>query len=441
MNNIKHSPGVTDHSFFSPIAIVSAGCVFAGSPNLESLWQLVASGQNASSEVPPGRWVLDPSNLCANSMAEVDKVHTIKGFFAEVPERNPEVYPLPLEVLQKLDAGSLFALEAASQALKGKIANLDRQRVGVILGHIALPTEGACKLNLQVLGKALFEAAGLPIPKECQGIEPSWLSQPAALPANLISTAFNLGGPCFTLDAACASSFYALKLASDALYHRRADAVLAGGVSGADSLYTHMGFSQLRALSMSGNCRPFDHRGDGLMVGEGAGIFLLKRLQDAIEAKDQILGVIRGIGLSNDIGGGLLAPNSEGQLRAMRAAYQQSGLKPSDIDLIECHAAGTPVGDGVEFSSMAELWKSESYRVNQCVIGSVKSNVGHVLTAAGGAGLAKVLAGLSHQQLPPTAGFETSSSSVKMDSSAFRVLKTVEAWKRRRDDIPRRAAL
>lgn len=127
---------------------------------------------------------------------------------------------------------------------------------------------------------------------------------------------------------------------------------------------------------------------------------MLKRLQDAIEAGDEILGVIRGIGLSNDIGGGLLAPNSEGQLRAMRAAYQQSGLKPSDIDLIECHAAGTPVGDGVEFSSMAELWKSESYKANQCVIGSVKSNVGHVLTAAGGAGLAKVLAGLSRQQLP-----------------------------------------
>ena len=441
MNNTKLGPGVPDQSFFSPIAIVSAGCVFAGSPNLESLWQLVASGQNASSEVPSGRWVLDPATLRADSMAQADKVHTTRGFFAQIPERNPEKYPLPQEMLQKLDAGSLFGLEAAHQALKGKIEKLDRQRVGVILGHIALPTEGTCKLNLQVLGKVLSEAAGLPVPEECLGVEPSWLSQPAALPANLIAKAFNLGGPCFTLDAACASSFYALKLASDALYYRRADAVLAGGVSGADSLYTHMGFSQLRALSMSGNCRPFDHRGDGLMVGEGAGIFLLKRLQDAIDAGDEILGVIRGIGLSNDIGGGLLAPNSEGQLRAMRAAYQQSGLKPSDIDLIECHAAGTPVGDGVEFSSMAELWKSESYKANQCIIGSVKSNVGHVLTAAGGAGLAKVLAGLSRQQLPPTAGFESCSSSIKIDSSAFRVLKTVQPWERRQADIPRRAAL
>jgi len=441
MNNTKHSPGSPDHSFFSPIAIVSAGCVFAGSPDLESLWQLVASAQNASSEVPSGRWVLDPATLRADSMAQADKVHTTRGFFAQVPERNPEKYPLPQEILQKLDAGSLFGLEAAHQALKGKIENLDRQRVGVILGHIALPTEGTCKLNLQVLGKVLSEAAGLPVPEECLGVEPSWLSQPAALSANLIAKAFNLGGPCFTLDAACASSFYALKLASDALYYRRADAVLAGGVSGADSLYTHMGFSQLRALSMSGNCRPFDHRGDGLMVGEGAGIFLLKRLQDAIEARDEILGVIRGIGLSNDIGGGLLAPNSEGQLRAMRAAYQQSGLKPSDIDLIECHAAGTPVGDGVEFSSMAELWKSESYKANQCVIGSVKSNVGHVLTAAGGAGLAKVLVGLNRQQLPPTSGFEACSSSIKMDSSAFRVLKTAQPWERRQADIPRRAAL
>lgn len=441
MNSMKHSPAITDHALFSPIAVVSAGTVFAGASNLESLWRIVASGQDASSEVDPSRWVLNPERIRAEFPAQADKVHTTRGFFAPVPLRNFQKYQLSEQFLEKLDLGGLFALEAAFQALDGKIEKLDRQRVGVILGHIALPTEGTCRLNLQVLGKVLCEAAGLPIPRECEGLEPSWLSKPAALPANVIASAFNLGGPCFTLDAACASSFYALKLASDALHHRRADAVLAGGVSGADSLYTHMGFSQLRALSKSGRCRPFDHRGDGLMVGEGSGIFLLKRLQDAIQSGDQILGVIRGIGLSNDVGGGLLAPNSEGQLRAMRAAYLQSGLKPSDIDLMECHATGTPVGDGIEFSSMVELWKSESFKPNQCVIGSVKSNVGHVLTAAGGAGLAKVLCSFQHQQLPPTASFEASAASIKIEGSAFRVLKTVEPWEKRRADIPRRAAL
>ena len=118
MNNTKHGPGVPDQPFFSPIAIVSAGCVFAGSPNLESLWQLVASGQNASSEVPSGRWGLDPATLRADSMAQADKVHTTRGFFAQVPERNPEKYPLPQDMLQKLDAGSLFGLEAAKNCEK-----------------------------------------------------------------------------------------------------------------------------------------------------------------------------------------------------------------------------------------------------------------------------------------------------------------------------------
>ncbi len=441
MNSLKHNQNHPYPAAFSPIAIVSAGCVFAGATNLESLWNLVSSGGDASSEVTPEKWVLNPKSIQAKFASEPDKVHTTRGFFAEAPSRTSTRYPLKPDIINKIDTGSLFALEAATQALENQLQKLDPHRIGVILGHIALPTEGTCKLNLQVLGKALSDEAGIKVPAECEGLEPSWLAKPAALPANLIAKAFNLGGPCFTLDAACASSFYAIKLAAEALYYRRADAILAGGVSGADSLYTHMGFSQLRALSFLGRCRPFDHRGDGLMVGEGAGIFLLKRLQDAVQSGDQILGVIRGIGLSNDIGGGLLAPNSEGQVRAMQSAYTLSGLNPCDMDMIECHAAGTPVGDAIEFASMQELWKNQAYNLNQCVIGSVKSNVGHVLTAAGSAGLAKVLLGMKHGLFPPTASFEKPSPKINLDASPFRVLKTKEPWERRHANTPRRAAL
>src|SRR4029077_8169329 len=155
---------------------------------------------------------------------------------------------------------------------------------------------------------------------------------------------------CLTLDAACASSLYALKIACDELTSGRVDAMLAGGLNRSDSLYTQMGFSQLRALSPSGRCSPFDARADGLLVGEGGAAFVLKRLADAERDGDHIDGVIAGIGLSNDIGGGLLAPASEGQLRAMRAAYWAARWRPGDVDLIECHATGTPVGDGVELS-------------------------------------------------------------------------------------------
>ncbi len=217
--------------------------------------------------------------------------------------------------------------------------------------------------------------------------------------------------------------------------------MLAGGVSRPDCLYTQMGFSQLRALSPSGRCSPFDARADGLVVGEGAGAFLLKRLEDALRDGDRILGVIAGIGLSNDVGGNLLAPSSDGQLRAMHAAYREAGWDPAEVNLIECHATGTPVGDSVEFQSLKALWDSTKWRPGQCVIGSVKSTVGHLLTAAGAAGVAKVLSAFQAQMLPPTANFTTPAPGLDLKASAFRILNRPELWHRRGEHTPRRAAV
>ena len=218
--------------------------------------------------------------------------------------------------------------------------------------------------------------------------------------------------------------------------------MIAGGVSRPDPLYTQMGFSQLRALSPRGRSAPFDDEGDGLIVGEGAGLFVLKRLDDAVRHGDVIHGVIRGIGLSNDLHGDLLAPNSEGQLRAMRAAYDQAGWSPGDVDLVECHATGTPVGDAVEVESLKALWSDEPAEPSgRCVIGSVKSNVGHMLTAAGAAGLLKVLLAIEHKTLPPTANHTKTSPRLGLDQSPFRVLKTAEPWPSASSDRPRRAAI
>ena len=165
---------------------------------------------------------------------------------------------------------------------------------------------------------------------------------PAGLPAAVVATAMGLGGVAFTLDAACGSSLYAIKLAVDELRSGRADAMISGGVSRPDALYTQMGFSQLRRSRPEASAAPLDHRGDGLIVGEGAGMFVLKRLDDALSHGDHIYGIVAGIGLSNDVHGDLLAPSSEGQLRAMRRAYEQAGWGPVDVDLIECHATGNP---------------------------------------------------------------------------------------------------
>ena len=203
------------------------------------------------------------------------------------------------------------------------------------------------------------------------------------------------------MDAACASSIYAVKLACDELWAHRADTMLAGGVSRPECLYTQVGFSQLLALSPSGRCAPFDESADGLVVGEGAGILVLKRLEDAVNEKDRIYGLIKGIGLSNDMRGNLLAPDSKGQIRAMRKTYKSAGLTPCDIDLIECHGAGTPVGDLTELHSLRSLWGESGWSKQQCSIGSIKSMIGHLLTGAGAAGMIKTLLAFKHKILPP----------------------------------------
>ncbi|MEL6179366.1 MAG: beta-ketoacyl synthase N-terminal-like domain-containing protein, partial [Myxococcota bacterium] len=259
------------------------------------------------------------------------------------------------------------------------------------------------------------------------------------LPAGVLARALGLGGGHMTLDAACASSLYALGLAVDALQAHRADAMLTGGLSRPDALYTQMGFCQLRALSAKGRCTPFDARGDGLVVGEGAGVMLLKRLSDALEAGDTIYAVVRGVGLSNDTDGSLLAPSREGQLRAMRTVYDRAGWSPSDVDMIECHATGTPVGDRVEYTSLRALWGEAGWSRGQCVLGAVKANVGHLLTGAGAVGLIKVLLAMRHEVLPPGTNFERPAEGIDLDVGPFRIPSAAEPWERR--STTRRAAV
>jgi len=395
------------------IAIVAQGGVFPGVgvpwADPARLWRQVLDAACAARAVPASRWGRDPRGLLADDLA----LDTVRSLSACLLDLEP-VDPARVALL----AGRM-AWDAA------KTASLDRNRVGVILGHIALPTDAASR-------RACDAFAGRPVAPDD--------GDPAAKPAAALARALGLGGPAYTLDAACASSLYALKLAADELLAGRADAILAGGVSRPDCLYTQMGFTQLRALSPGGRPRPFDAGADGLVVGEGAGVFVLKRLADALRDGDTVLALIAGAGLSNDVGGGLLAPNSEGQLRALHAAYRQAGWEPNSVDLIECHATGTPVGDAVEARSLRTLWGSADWRPGQCVVGSVKSNVGHLLTAAGAAGLVKVLHALGTGTLPPTANLDAVAPALELAGSPFRVARRPEEWERRGGE-PRRAAV
>lgn len=426
-----------------PVAIVGVGAIFPGAPDPERFWRLVESGLDATTEVPPHRWLLDPSRAFDPTIARADRVYSTRGGFVDAFRFDPEGLAIDPAMVEGLDPMFLLALEAGRSAWRSaRTDHLDRDRVGVLFGNIVLPTETTSSLAREVLGQAFSEQ----VPGGGFGpldfpLTAPWNRHAAGLPAGLLARALGLGGGAYTLDAACASTLYALKLSADALQAGKLDAVLTGGLSRPDPLYTQMGFSQLRALSPSGVPRPFDVKGDGLVVSEGCALFLLKRLDDAIRQGDQILGLIAGVGLSNDLDGGLLAPSTEGQLRAIRAAYQQSGWSPTDVDLIECHATGTPVGDAVEFASLKALWGPLGWAPGGCVVGSHKGNIGHALTASGGAGLLKVLLAIRHQTLPPTARFDEPSPGLGLADSPFRILKQAEPWRGRGPGVPRRAAV
>src|SRR4051794_37345335 len=341
------------------IAIVGMGGIFPGAPDLDRFWANVAGGVDSTREVPPGRWLLDVADAYDARVGVPDRVYSTRGGFVEGFQLDPVGLDLDPDLIGRLDPMVHLALHAGRAAWRSAVTGgIDRRRVGVILGNIVLPTESASALARETLGRTLAERLGVAAGGGGGGagqVDPL-NAYVAGLPAGLLARALGLRGGSYTLDAACASSLYALKLAADELLSGRADAMLTGGLSRPDPLYTQMGFSQLRALSASGSARPFDARADGLVVGEGAGMFVLKRLSDAQRHGDTIHAGIAGAGLSNDVDGGLLAPSSEGQLRAMREAYEQAGWDPRDVDLIECHATGTPVGDAVEFASLRELW-------------------------------------------------------------------------------------
>ena len=422
------------------IAIVGIGGLFPGAETLDQFWANVRDGIDSTSDVPPDRWLIKPERAFDPRHAVADRVYSTRGGFVARPKLDPHGLDLDPSLLERLDPLFHLALHVARQAWNdARTDRVDRGRVGVVFGNIVLPTETTSELTRQVMGAVFEEKLGVPA-RERGSTEPL-NAFPAGLPAAIVARALGLEGPAYTIDAACGSSLYSIKLAIDELRAGRADAMLSGGISRPDPLYTQMGFSQLRALSARGKAAPLDHRGDGLVVGEGAGMFVLKRLQDALADGDHVYGVVTGLGLSNDIHGDLLAPSSEGQLRAMRMAYEQAGCSPSDIDLIECHAAGTPLGDAVETESLKSLWGQTGWKKRQCVIGSVKSNIGHALTAAGAAGLLKVLMALKNATLPPTANFERSAPQLGLDEGPFRVLTRAEPWPKRPADQPRRAAV
>ncbi|MEE6139283.1 beta-ketoacyl synthase N-terminal-like domain-containing protein [Mycobacterium sp. 050128] len=411
---------------FEPIAIVGQGCVLPGGLSPDELWDTVRAGRDALGSAQPGYWgvsaehiLRDPKNSAFLDHTWSDRGGYVRGFD---PDFAPRDLLLDVEALDGLDPLYLWAIEAARQAIEGAgwHAGEVPGSAGVVLGNLSYPTK-----TMTDLAEKVWRATTHRI---------DWRNRfMSGLPAHLIANALGLTGGAAALDAACASSLYAIKLACDRLHDRTADVMLAGGVNGASDLLLHVGFSALQALSRSGRSRPFHSDADGLVPAEGAAILVLRRLEDAIADGNTILGVIRAVGLSNDgRGRGLLVPSQEGQERAMRLAYEMAELEPQDISLIECHATGTARGDLTELMSMARIFDG----MTNVPIGSLKSNLGHSITASGAAGAIKVLAAMRARVRPPT--LHADDPLPYIADSPFRLLTEAEPW---HCVGPRRAAI
>ena len=378
------------------------------------------AGKDVLGPVPPDRWGLTAEQAIATGTSAADRSWTDRGGYVRGFEQcfDPTGFAIDESDVTTLDPLFQWVLHTAREALRDAGHETSEARVGAIFGNLSFPSA-----SMSRYAESIWRA-GTDVAPEEPGPDPRNRFT-SGLPALILERALELRAGAFALDAACASSLYAIKYACDWLHDDRADLVLAGAVNCPDDLFIHVGFSALSALSKSGRSRPFNREADGLMPAEGAAFVALRRLADARRDGDEILGLIRGIGLSNDgRGQGALVPSREGQVRAIRAAYEVSGVSPRDISLLECHATGTAVGDTTEIESLSEVFGTLPEPLG---IGSLKSNMGHLITAAGVAGLIKVLEGMRESTRPPTLHAENPIDA--LGDSSFRVLFKPEPWR------------
>lgn len=400
---------------FEPIAIVAEACVLPGASSPDELWSVVAEGRVVTRPVSGEELGLGNAGLQGRRF--------VSGRVDGPPEDHDGLKHLGGVRAADLDPVHRWPLQAAWtawNAAKGtrKVAPARR---AVILANLCYPSRSKVDYAEEVWRQGKTD-------------RPITDTLSSGMPARLIAKMIGAEGPALALDAACASSLYALEIACRKLVARQIDIALVGAVNAADNLILHIGFDALKALSPTGRSRPFVQGADGLVPSEGAVAVVLKRLSD-VGPKENVRGLIRGIGLSNDgKRKGFLAPDGDGQAEAMQRAYDMSGIAPGDVGFLECHATGTPIGDGVEIASAASVFGT----ARDLPIGSLKANTGHLITAAGLASVLKLTSALEHEILPPT---PVDGALIKAFSgTGFRVPSAPETWSRAGDDA-RRAAI
>ena len=441
-----------------PVAVIGIGCLFPGSKDKKGYWQDITNGRDMVREVPPSHFLIDhyfdPDPLVP------DKTYCRQGAFLDPIEFDPMAFGIPPTNLAATDTSQLLSLLVAQQVLNdafpGQLKNMDRSRIGVVMGVAAgleLISEMANRLVKPNWVKGMREA-GLPedeVQDICERImathAPWKESTFPGLLGNVVSgriaNYFDLGGINCTSDAACASSFSALSQGINELYIGSSDVVLVGGADTNNGTFLFVSFSKTPALSPTHDCRPFSDKADGMVLGEGIGMLALKRLDDAERDGDRIYAVIRGVGASSDgKGSSIYAPVAKGQAVALRRCYEVAAYSPETVELIEAHGTATKPGDKAEIEALTTVFGDETKRKDKqwCALGSVKSQIGHTKSAAATAGIIKAVMGLHHKVLPPTIKVEQPNPLMKIKESPFYVNTECRPWVR--DDAhPRRASV
>ncbi|MEV6823803.1 beta-ketoacyl synthase N-terminal-like domain-containing protein [Amycolatopsis sp. NPDC051102] len=423
---------------FEPIAVVGRGCVLPGALTPEALWHNVMAKRVSLGPVPDGYWRLGhplpgepfPGTTGTTGTTGTGEAVRVGGYVRGFDTVwDPAGFAVAPADLSSLDPLVHWTLHCGREALREAGLTEPPPRAGLVLGVLGYPTPGMSRFAERVWTDALpaqlrRAVAGHDVPDPRNRFS-------CGLTAHLTARALGLGAGSLGLDAACASSLYALKIAVDRLHDGAADVMLAAAVNRADDLFVHAGFGALGALSRTGRSRPFARTADGLVPAEGAACVALMRLTDAVRAGTPVFAVLRGIGLANGgRGEGLLAPCPEGQERAILGAYRAAGLDPGSVTLLECHATGTSLGDAVEARTAAKVFAG----ADDLPVGSVKSNLGHLVTVAGLAGLLKLLGAMHAGVRPATLGADDPAEA--LTGTALRPLTEHEPWAG-----PRRAGL
>ncbi|WP_172588829.1 type I polyketide synthase, partial [Shewanella xiamenensis] len=438
-----------------PIAIVGMASIFANSRYLNKFWDLICDKIDAITDVPESHWSIDDYYDADKSKA--DKSYCKRGGFMPEVDFNPMEFGLPPNILELTDSSQLLSLVVAKEVLQD--ANLpddyDRDRIGITLGiggGQKLSHSLNARLQYPVL-KKVFKSSGLSdedselLIKKFQDQYVHWEenSFPGSLGnviAGRIANRFDLGGMNCVVDAACAGSLAAMRMALTELTEGRSDMMITGGVCTDNSPYMYMSFSKTPAFTTNEQIQPFDIDSKGMMIGEGIGMVALKRLDDAERDGDRIYAVIKGVGASSD--GkfkSIYAPRPEGQAKALERAYDDAGFAPHTVGLIEAHGTGTAAGDVAEFNGLTSVFSKDNEQLQHIALGSVKSQVGHTKSTAGTAGVIKAALALHHKVLPPTINVSLPNPKLNIARSPFYLNTEARPWIQRSDDTPRRAGV